>query len=214
MMKKRLLLLIVPLSIMLFFVLSANATLIESGLPGGGQSKLLQPGETQKTITPAEYINYLYLFVMGFVGIAGLVTLVIWGTVWTASGVVDKKAMAMEGIKNTLIGIGIALSAYVLLNTINPDLTRIKTPDLKINKNTQGKAAPGCELWASDAKKCQWTVVSNTNFLSNTLAQISSEVSLATCKNDLGPTAQLDTTNNRRCSGVQPSQAFCCYVPN
>lgn len=156
MMKKKLLLFMFPiLAVMLFFTLSAHATLIESGLPGGGPDQEgLKPGNDEKIITPAEYVRYLYLFVMGFVGIAGLVTLIIWGTVWTASGVVDKKAAAMEGIKNTLYGIGIALSAYLLLFTINPDLTVIKTPTLtKIDTNIKGE---GCEANVTDAKQCKW----------------------------------------------------------
>lgn len=164
MMKKKIFLFIFPiLAVLLFFALSANATLIESGLPGGGQPDLLKPGTTPDIITPAQYVRYLYLFVMGFVGIAGLVTLVIWGTVWTASGVVDKKAAAMEGIKNTLYGIGIALSAYILLYTINPDLTIIKTPTLqKIDTNIKTNAtAPGCLAGITNSdkiKSCSWVV--------------------------------------------------------
>lgn len=142
-MKKRVLFLLPILALLLSVSLSAHATLIESGLPGGGPDLSgLQPGETGSTITPSQYIRYLYLFVMGFIGIAGLVTLVIWGTVWTASGVIDKKTMAMEGIKNTLYGIGVALFAYILLYTINPDLTVIKTPTLKVGTT---KPAPSTE---------------------------------------------------------------------
>ena len=171
MMKKKIFLFIFPiLAVTLFFALSANATLIESGLPGGGpDSTGLKPGNSKDIITPAQYVRYLYLFVMGFVGIAGLVTLVIWGTVWTASGVVDKKAAAMEGIKNTLYGIGIALSAYLLLFTINPDLTVIRTPSLKVDTSIKPSTGPtGCISGVS-ATKCQWvneavscTVISGT----------------------------------------------------
>ena len=98
---------------------------------------------------------------LGFIGIAGLLSLVIWGTVRVGSAVVDKKTMAMEGIKNTLIGIGIALTAYIMLYTINPDLTIIKVPeaaplDVTSQTNTcynySASACPtssGCELASS-----------------------------------------------------------------
>lgn len=147
-MKKISLFLFPLIALTLFFAFSAHATLIESGIPGGGSSSGLQPGNTadtigQDVITPAQYVRYLYLFVMGFVGIAGLVTLIIWGTVWTASGVVDKKAAAMEGIKNTLYGIGVALTAYILLYTINPDLTILKTPSLTVD--TTPIQGPSCQ---------------------------------------------------------------------
>lgn len=108
----------------LFSALGVHAgAKLEVGIPG---PQGLPAG--QSVSGPAEYINYLYLFVLGFVGIAGLITLVIWGTVWVASGIVDQKARAMEGIKNAITGILIALVAFIFLNTINPDLTKIKLP--------------------------------------------------------------------------------------
>lgn len=105
---------------------------LESGIPGVG------PGGAGGQGVPnvPTYINYLYVFVLGFVGIAGFISLVIWGTVWVGSAVVDQKARALEGIKNTLIGIGIALTAFIMLYTINPDLTVIKTPETAIIDTT------------------------------------------------------------------------------
>ncbi len=202
-MKKKLLLFMFPvLGVMLFFALSAHATLIESGLPGGGQPDLLKPGDTI-AYTPAQYIRYLYLFVMGFVGIAGLVTLVIWGTVWTASGVIDKKAMAMDGIKNTLIGIGIALSAFVLLNTINPDLTIIKTPTLDpITLKTKTNQT-GCAVGVTDATVCKW--------VDTGASQTPTKACSSWNKN-----AKWDgsITVDKRCS-TRPNfiDISCCYVP-
>ncbi|OGD31994.1 hypothetical protein A3C91_03700 [Candidatus Azambacteria bacterium RIFCSPHIGHO2_02_FULL_52_12] len=128
----------------LFFAVSAHAVVLESGIPGGAET-----AAGQELPSLVNYIRYLYLFVLGFVGIAGLVTLVIWGTVWTASGVVDKKAAAMEGIKNTLYGIGIALAAYVILYTVNPDLTIIKLPALESIKPPNPIADP----WESARRK-------------------------------------------------------------
>ncbi|OGD23530.1 hypothetical protein A2Z10_00555 [Candidatus Azambacteria bacterium RBG_16_47_10] len=115
------------LSFFLFFVLTASSThavVFESGIPGVGQ------GGAAGADVPSlvKYVSFLYVFVFGMVGIAGFISLVIWGTVWVATGIVDKKAMALESIKNTFIGIGIALTAYVILNTINPDLVKLSLP--------------------------------------------------------------------------------------
>lgn len=200
MMKKKLLLFMFPvLAVMLFFALSAHATLIESGLPGGGPDQEgLKPG-TEKIVAPAEYIRYLYLFVMGFVGIAGVVTLVIWGTVWTASGVVDKKAMAMEGIKNTLYGIGLALSAYIFLYTINPDLTVIKTPTIeKVDTKIEKLVFSECSAYgALTAAKCKWlTACSNATLGPNAVIAPDSNY----CKIELKPTLTNLTYN-------------CCIIP-
>lgn len=131
-------------AVFLFIGAPAHAIVLESGIPGvGGSGAQGAPIPDLPT-----YINYLYIFVLGFVGIAGFISLVIWGTVWVGSAVVDKKAMAMEGIKNTLTGIGIALTAFIMLYTINPDLTLIKDP-------TAPEAAPA-------AKSTQQALVHST----------------------------------------------------
>src|SRR3989338_5928217 len=100
------------------------ATTLEVGIPGTDAL----PGSAAPSVPM--YIKYLYYFVLGLVGIAGFSSLVFWGAVWAGSGIVDKKAQAIAGIKNTLTGIGIALTAFILLNTINPDLIVIKTPNV------------------------------------------------------------------------------------
>lgn len=116
---------VVVMATLLFSGMAAHAAVVlESGIPGVGEEG--RQGAELPGLTT--YINYLYIFVLSFVGIAGFISLVIWGTVWVGSVVVDKKARAMEGIKNTLIGIGIALTAFIILYTINPDLTVIKEP--------------------------------------------------------------------------------------
>lgn len=127
----------------------AHAVVLESGIPGVGTGGA--QGQTLPSLP--EYINYLYIFVLSFVGIAGFISLVIWGTVWVGSAVVDKKTRAIEGIKSTLIGIGIALTAFILLYTINPDLTVIKMPFApKVNVSTPSVASGEDMLLAQLAK--------------------------------------------------------------
>lgn len=125
--KKRLLFIGVFLALPLFLVgASAHTVELESGIPG------VSAGGAQGATIPdlPTYINYLYIFVLGFVGIAGFISLVVWGTVWIASAVIDKKALALEKIKSTLTGIAIALTAFIMLYTINPDLTVIRVPTI------------------------------------------------------------------------------------
>ena len=105
---------------------SAYAVVLESGIPGVGPGG----GAGQPLPSLPTYINYLYIFVLGFVGIAGFISLVVWGTVWIASAVIDKKALALEKIKSVLTGIAIALTAFIMLYTINPDLTLINIPTI------------------------------------------------------------------------------------
>ena len=104
-------------------VTHAADTVLEVGIPGITGAA---PGDPAPGIV--KYISFLYTFVLGFVGIAGFASLVFWGAVWTGSGIIDKKRQAIDGIKNSLTGIAIALTAFIILNTINPDLTIIKEP--------------------------------------------------------------------------------------
>lgn len=116
-------------ALLLLFLMTApfvHAVVLESGIPGQ-----LPPGTTTPN-SIAQYINYLYLFVLGVVGIAVFASLVFWGVVWISSGIADKRGMALGKIKDAFTGLAIALGAYIILNTINPDLLTLK--DLSENR--------------------------------------------------------------------------------
>ena len=127
------------LLILIFAVPIAHAaeTVLEVGIPGVAGA---EPGKTVPGMIT--YIRFLYTFVLGFVGIAGFASLVFWGAVWTGSGIIDKKRQAIDGIKNSLTGIAIALTAFIILNTINSDLTIIKLPGLPDVKITSKELLP------------------------------------------------------------------------
>lgn len=138
---------------------SAHAVVFESGIPGVG----IEGAAGADLPSLAKYVSFLYIFVLGMVGIAAFVSLVVWGTVWTATGIVDKKAMALESIKNTFIGIGIALTAYIVLNTINPALVSISAQPPKSTDTTiSSGVASNCgaltkKRTATDQIACQAT---------------------------------------------------------
>src|SRR3989304_3951601 len=115
----------------------AADTVLEVGIPGVTGAA---PGDPAPGIV--KYISFLYTFVLGFVGIAGFASLVFWGAVWAGSGIIDKKRQALDGIKNSLTGIAIALTAFIILNTINPDLTMIKLPFISGIPVTERKILP------------------------------------------------------------------------
>jgi len=69
-----------------------------------------------------QYINYLYLFGLGLVGVAALISLVIGGFMYMLSDTVTTKDKAREYISGAIYGLILALAAYLILNTINPDL--------------------------------------------------------------------------------------------
>lgn len=133
------------------------ATTLEVGIPGQ-----VNPGDNLPSVPM--YIKYLYLFVLGFVGIAGFASIAFWGAVWAMSGIVDKKAAALDGIKNALYGIGIALTAFILLNTINPDLTVIKAPNVSPVSIPKSQTSAGSGVWLcpNDSKQ-GYKLISSTN---------------------------------------------------
>ncbi|MBU2068114.1 hypothetical protein KKE13_00835 [Patescibacteria group bacterium] len=78
----------------------------------------------------AGYIRYLYLFGLSAVGIVALGSLVIGGFLYMGADTVTTKDRAREYIQGAILGLLIGLGAYLILNTINPDLLKNKPPTL------------------------------------------------------------------------------------
>lgn len=117
---------IIPLLIIAIFApFFAYAAVLEVGIPGQ-----IEPGARLPGLT--DYMRYIYWFMLGTVGIAAFVSLVWYGVLWIYSGIVEQKSEALEGIKNTFLGLGLAFGAYIILYTINPDLVSFTTPGAPI----------------------------------------------------------------------------------
>jgi len=80
----------------------------------------------------AEYIAALYKYAIGIVGILAAVVMMFGGLQWlTAGGNTGQTQSAKEWIKAALTGLIIALTSYIILFTINPDLITFKSIGLK-----------------------------------------------------------------------------------
>ncbi|PIZ45364.1 hypothetical protein COY31_00500 [Candidatus Wolfebacteria bacterium CG_4_10_14_0_2_um_filter_39_18] len=79
--------------------------------------------------SPADFISKFYRIALGVVGGAALGVLVYGAILWTVSGAVSTKQDAMEWIWAAIWGLILLLGAYLILNTINPDLVKLKNPD-------------------------------------------------------------------------------------
>jgi hypothetical protein len=77
-------------------------------------------------VTVTEYIRYIYLFSLGLVGITALGGLVYGGFMYMLSGTITSKDEAKKWIWGAISGLILALAAYLILNTINPDLVRFE----------------------------------------------------------------------------------------
>jgi len=78
-----------------------------------------------------QYINYLFIFGLSLVAFLALTQMMIGGLTYIlAAGNVAKVEDAKDTIKQALIGLGLLLVSYLLLNTINPDLVNLRNPNL------------------------------------------------------------------------------------
>lgn len=74
----------------------------------------------------AKYIQALYEYGIGIIGILAVITMMIGGIVWvTAAGNAERVSEAKKWIGGSLMGVLIALTSYVVLNMVNPALTEL-----------------------------------------------------------------------------------------
>ena len=130
-MKKLLIILLFTLFFSFFILPNVWAEYkLEVGIPG--QPEALE-GSSPSLIT---YIRSIYLFALGAVGIAALGALVIGGFIYMSSDLIDTKSEAKKWIWGAISGLLLALAAYLILYTINPDLIRLKEPNLESQSTT------------------------------------------------------------------------------
>jgi hypothetical protein len=80
---------------------------------------------------PAGLIANFYSFAFLIAGFLAFVMIVYGGVRYTFSGGNhSSKEEAKEAIRQALIGLGLLLVAYLILRTINPDLTKLQLPTL------------------------------------------------------------------------------------
>ena len=80
------------------------------------------------------YIQALYRLAIGVAASLAVLRLILAGAQYMFTDVVTKKADAKKNVQSSLIGLLIVLSAVLILNTINPQLTNLEA--LNINQVT------------------------------------------------------------------------------
>lgn len=75
-----------------------------------------------------EYIKAIYNYGVAGVGILAAIMLMLGGIIWlTSAGSSSKVEQAKSIITSSIVGLGLVLTSYLLLKTINPDLVIMKT---------------------------------------------------------------------------------------
>lgn len=105
-------------------------------------------GYTGNTVTDlANYIDVIYQFVISIIGLVAAIMMIIGGFQYlTSAGEDGKIGAAKKRITNALMGLVLAFSAYLLLNTINPELLRFKPIGNSLaNVQTELALLPWCD---------------------------------------------------------------------
>ncbi|MFH1170346.1 MAG: pilin [Candidatus Vogelbacteria bacterium] len=126
--------LIISLTIFALFVtLSANVVFSQTPTPCVSNQNgvcLLQPdigvGLSAQESSLGNYLSILFKTLIGLAGGIAVLLIVVGGLQYILSEVPGVKSSGKERISNALIGLILALSAWLILNTINPDLINFK----------------------------------------------------------------------------------------
>lgn len=124
---------VVPVAVaMIAAIVFFSAPIIASATHGGFHATAQRDASLRDTsgrdgterpeIEPTRYLSQIYLWFMGFVGIAALFAFVVGGIMWMLSTSFTSTATARKWIINGIWGIALAAASYLLLYTINPDL--------------------------------------------------------------------------------------------
>lgn len=107
----------------------------------------------------ANYLVRLYNFALGIIGTIAFGAIVYGGILIAFSGVADKKKEGREWITNALWGIVILLGSWLILNTVNPEIPKLKEPaltDLReagiLDTSSLNLAIPSLEEIANDPR--------------------------------------------------------------
>ncbi|WKZ28886.1 MAG: pilin [Patescibacteria group bacterium] len=112
-------------------------------------------GYTGNTVTDlANYIGVIYQFMISIIGVVAAVMMIIGGFQYlTSAGDAGKIGAARKRITDALIGLVLAFSAYLLLNTINPALLSFEPIGNRLSPvRTITASLPFCEQMAKTLK--------------------------------------------------------------
>jgi hypothetical protein len=95
-------------------------------------------GDRQQVIDLGEYLAAVYTYAASVAGIFAVIMMMIGGFQWmSARDNPSSVAAAKDRIQNALIGLGLTLFAFLMLQTVNPDLVLLRLPKIPIIKGIQ-----------------------------------------------------------------------------
>jgi len=100
--------------------------------------------------TLGKYINIIVNIVIGVAGLLAVVMIIFGGVQYMTTDAIAGKSEAKGTITNAILGLLIALSSFVILNTINPQLTNIDPDVQSVSLQVQSDAALWLETESDD----------------------------------------------------------------
>lgn len=102
-------------------------------------------GNKQTVLDLGDYIAAVYTYAVSVAGIFAIIMMMIGGFQWmTARDNPQIAQDAKERISNALIGLAITLFAFLVLNTVNPDIVLLRLPKIEVIKRSEF-AVVACE---------------------------------------------------------------------
>lgn len=103
---------------------------------------LLQPlpGVGQQVSSFPQYVAGLIPFILSLAAVLAVVMIVIGGIQYAISEAIDQKADARDRITQAIFGLLLALLAYLILYTINPQLVNLQLNITPLQQTTTGGA--------------------------------------------------------------------------
>jgi hypothetical protein len=102
------------------------------------------PSQGNQQMSFEAYINFLYGMSISIAALLAVVKIVIAGAKYMLSDVISKKGEAISDIQGAILGLLLIISAVVILELINPNLTAraITFPELQSRKPTPAPVTP------------------------------------------------------------------------
>jgi len=92
----------------------------------GGKLSTFNTDSSKSTEALGKYLNIIIRLFIGFCAVLAVIMIVIGGVEYMTSELISGKEAGKDRIREALLGLLLALGAYTLLNTINPDLLNTK----------------------------------------------------------------------------------------
>ncbi|MEK9151772.1 MAG: pilin, partial [Patescibacteria group bacterium] len=99
---------------------------------------IISLGAKGSVVDLGDYISSVYRYAVSVAGVIAAVMMMVGGFQYlTAGGDASRVTQGKERIVDSLVGLFLALAAYLILNTINPDLVNLRLPRIPIIKRQE-----------------------------------------------------------------------------